>query len=308
MFDRSFFRGVSGGLLLSLIACGTLGACGADPSTKPSPADSAIPSAVAPTPSGMPNASGNSGASSTPAATSLPGPGEVIIPDTPPAVSTPAPSATEACQLAILGDPGSNPGANFAQWINARGPVVDRYLVGTESQAFTLARLSEYQVLLLDNLGPEAMIGITPSELATWVQGGGRVIALSGYGDFPEVVATQNRLLEPLGLGFVSETPVWGPVTQFAVHPITQGLTSLTFVGGREITHELTDEVIMSLNDMAVPVGVVAVRGGGRLFLFGDEWVTFDSEWAALPEIEQFWVNVFEWLGGCKLTPLPMVN
>jgi hypothetical protein len=64
----------------------------------------------------------------------------------------------------------------------------------------------------------------------------------------------------------------------------------------------------MTLNDPALPVAVVATRGSGRLFLFGDEWVTFDSEWVSMPEIEQFWVNIFDWLGGCKLTPVSMIK
>lgn len=220
----------------------------------------------------------------------------------------PSPTGEEACKLAILGDPGSNPGANFAAWIEKRGPVVDRFLAGPDLEAFTLADLQRYQVLLLDFLAPSALLGLAPEELMTWAEGGGRIIALSGYGDYPEVVSVQNRMLAPLLLGFVSDTPVWGPVTRFEPHPITAGLQSLTFVGGREVSHDPLDEVIMTVSEAAVPVGVVATRGAGRLFLFGDEWVTFDSEWVAMPEIEQFWVNVFDWLGGCKLTPIPMIK
>ncbi len=213
------------------------------------------------------------------------------------------PDTDEACRLAILGNPGFNPGANFAEWIAERGPVVDRFVAGPDLQAFTLANLQTYDVVLLDRLAPDALLGISATELATWVEAGGRVIALSGYGDYPEVVQVQNALLTPLGLGFVSETPVWGPVTQFTQHPINAGLQSLTFVGGREVSHQAGDEVIMTL-ETDIAVGVIAVRGSGRLFLFGDEWVTFDSEWVALPEIEQFWVNIFDWLGGCELLPL----
>ncbi len=220
----------------------------------------------------------------------------------------PSPAGGQACKLALLGDPGSNPGANFAEWIGQRGPVVDRHLTGPSLEGFTVTKLESYQVVLLDFLAPTALLGISPQDLANWVERGGRVIALSGYGDYPEVVAVQNRLLEPVSLGFVSDTPVWGPVTQFEPHPITDGLDSLTFVGGREVSHDPLDEVIMTVSDAAVPVGVVATRGAGRLFLFGDEWVTFDSEWVAMPEIEQFWVNVFDWLGGCKLTPISMIK
>jgi hypothetical protein len=303
MQHRAFFLELRYGLLLLLTACSSSSA--GDPSASealPDPAPSSVPA----NPS---SASGN--ASTAPPSASGEGTSPfVIIPPAPTAsVSNSGPAANEACRLAILGDPGSNPGANFAQWINERGPVVDRYAVGPDAQGFTLTTLSTYQVLLLDRLAQEATVGILPSELMTWVEGGGRVIALSGYDDYPEAVAVQNQLLAPLSLGFVSESPVWGPVSEFAAHPITQGLATLTFVGGRQVNHAATDTAIMWIgNDISLPVGVVATRGTGRLFLFGDEWVTYDSEWAALPEIEQFWVNVFDWLGGCKLTAIPMVN
>lgn len=234
--------------------------------------------------------------------------GDFIPPPVDTRPSSVAVSGDDACRLAILGDPGSNPGANFALWIEDRGPIVDRYGVGPDLQAFTSSDLQTYDVLLLDRLAPGTEHGIAPSDLASWVQNGGRVIALSGYGDYPEIVEVQNALLAPLMLGFVSTSPVWGPISQFAQHPITAGLQSLTFVGGRAVIHQPADEVIMTIGDPGQAVGVVAQRGSGRLFLFGDEWVTFDSEWVAMPEIEQFWVNIFDWLGGCKLLPPSMVR
>ena len=45
------------------------------------------------------------------------------------------------------------------------------------------------------------------------------------------------------------------------------------------------------------PVGVVQDRGNGRLFMFGDEWVEFDSEWKNIPQIKQFWVQTLSFLG-----------
>ncbi len=37
-------------------------------------------------------------------------------------------------------------------------------------------------------------------------------------------------------------------------------------------------------------------RGSGKIFVWGDEWVEYDSEWKALPEITPLWVNIFEWI------------
>ncbi len=283
-----------------------IGACSANPGQEQTPPQSE-PNAVPGSTSALPSPTSNVAPALSENPTLSPSE-DLIDPLGGSGPGTPNPSNGQACKLAILGDPGSNPGANFAEWIEERGPVVDRYLAGPELQGFATTDLQTYQVVLLDRLAPGTVVGIAPDDLSSWVHGGGRVIALSGYGDYPEVVEVQNRMLEPLGLGFVSDSPVWGPVTQFASHPITAGLQSLTFVGGRQVTHDPLDEVIMTLNDPALPVAVVATRGAGRLFLFGDEWVTFDSEWVSMPEIEQFWVNIFDWLGGCKLTPVSMIK
>ena len=32
------------------------------------------------------------------------------------------------------------------------------------------------------------------------------------------------------------------------------------------------------------------------MFVFGDEWIEFDSEWAQFPEIEAFWADTLRWL------------
>lgn len=225
--------------------------------------------------------------------------GGLVIPD-----DEEPPSNDDVCSVAILGDPGSNPSANFAAWLGERGPVVERFESVTALPALTAAELSRFDVVFLDWLAPDTSVGISPSDLGSWVMAGGRLVALSGYGDYPEALAVQNDLLLPLSVGFDTTGPIWGPVTQFVPHSITTGLTSLTFIGGRSISHLPDDEVLMTVGDPADAVCVIGQRGSGKVFLFGDEWITYDSEWSAEPEIEQFWVNVFSWLGDCDITPI----
>jgi hypothetical protein len=226
--------------------------------------------------------------------------GGLVVPDDEEG-STGGAGQDDVCTLAILGDPGSNPSANFAEWIAERGPVVERFDAETRLPLLTAAELGRFDVVFLDWLAPETMSGVTPSEFGAWVESGGRLVALSGYADYPEALDVQNEMLEPLGLGFDATMPYFGPVVDFVPHPITAGLTSLTFVGGRVVTHEADDEVLMTMGEPALPTCVVGQRGSGKVFLFGDEWVTYDSEWSAQPEIEEFWVNVFAWLGDCDL-------
>ncbi len=249
---------------------------------------------------GDPSGAGAAGAGGTSGSGTTAGTSGIVIP-----VGGAAGSAGQtACAVGVLGKPGDNPGANFSEWLAARGPVVDRYLPGPDLEGLTADTLAHYQVLMLDQLPEGTTVGVSPEELQAWIAGGGRLIALSGYSDNATAPAVTNALLEPTGLAFATDRSLWGPVTTFAPHPITVGLTSLTFVGGREVTHLDGDEVLMTLNDPPIAVGVAATRDAGKVFVFGDEWITYDSEWAAIPEIEQFWFNIFSWFGGCELTPV----
>jgi hypothetical protein len=38
--------------------------------------------------------------------------------------------------------------------------------------------------------------------------------------------------------------------------------------------------------------------GKGRVLVWGDEWITFDSEWSSHPEyqVERLWLNSLKWL------------
>ena len=53
------------------------------------------------------------------------------------------------------------------------------------------------------------------------------------------------------------------------------------------------------------PVAVAQVRNAGKLFIFGDEWIEFDSEWQQIPEIQQLWVNILGWLSPQNFCVVP---
>lgn len=46
-------------------------------------------------------------------------------------------------------------------------------------------------------------------------------------------------------------------------------------------------------------------RKGGKLFIFGDEWIEFDSEWKNIPQIKKFWVNILGWLSPMNFCTIP---
>ena len=210
----------------------------------------------------------------------------------------------DCLRIGIIGSPGSNPSANFQAWLEAKGTSVER-THKTATESFDAPLLDKYDVLILDRL-PREYTTTEAGALATWVEAGGGFISMTGYTGNPAPDFYTNTLLAPFGLsyqpGLQSE-----PVTNFASHPVTQGLTSVTFLGGYVVADAGgtpgTSTVIGSIS--AGPIAYAHERGKGRAVIWGDEWIEFDSEWQTLPEIQQLWVNVMAWLGpqdSCEVT------
>jgi hypothetical protein len=154
----------------------------------------------------------------------------------------------------------------------------------------------------------------TPSEaalFAAFVTAGGGVASMSGYDGNTTDDWHANSLLAPLEVAY-SGSLLSGPVTTFATHPITAGLTSVTFDGGYAISDlggtasTRTPIAFLPQGSGNVPVGYAIQMGAGHAFVWGDEWIEFDSEWSTLPEIKQLWVQVFAWISPanrCALQP-----
>lgn len=201
----------------------------------------------------------------------------------------------DCLRIGIVGNPGSNPSANFQGWLTARGTSVERsHTAPTET--FDAAFLAKYDVVIFDQLSRD----YTTTEadaLRLWVEAGGGFVSMTGYTD-TALDFRANSLLAPLGLSYLpglhSE-----PVTIFATHPVTAGLTSVTFLGGYLVGDSGgsggTSTAIGSIS--AGPVAYAHERGKGRAVAWGDEWIEYDSEWQSLPEIEKLWVNLMSWLG-----------
>ena len=108
---------------------------------------------------------------------------------------------------------------------------------------------------------------------------------------------------------------MYGPVTGFAVYPITAGIASITFDGGYGVADDggcaVRAPPIAFLPDLltgtgVVPVGYSVELGSGRAFVWANEWIEFDSAWSMSPQIKQLWVQVFGWLapgGNCVFQP-----
>ena len=52
----------------------------------------------------------------------------------------------------------------------------------------------------------------------------------------------------------------------------------------------------------------VAQPDAGRVVVWGDEWITYDSEWADVTDqqVELFWLNILKWLSPPKTCQVPI--
>jgi hypothetical protein len=210
----------------------------------------------------------------------------------------------DCLRIGIIGSPGSNPSANFQAWLEARGTSVERTHT-MASETFDAVLLDKYDVIIFDRL-PRQYTTDEAGVLKAWVETRGGFVSMTGYTGAAAPDFYTNTLLAPFGLEYQPGLHT-EPVTMFAMHPVTVGLTSVTFAGGY-LVKDLglnggTSTVIGSIS--AGPVAFAHERGKGRAVVWGDEWIEFDSEWKSLPEIEQLWVNIIAWIGpqdSCQVT------
>jgi len=204
----------------------------------------------------------------------------------------------DCLNIALLGNQGANPSAEFQDWLIAQGTKVDRIHVNPADVLDKLT-ITKYDIIILDYM-VRSYTADEAATMKTWVETGGGLMAMTGFTNVQWNADRPNTLIKPMGLSY-NTSKGWfsGPVTSFVPHPITMGLTSISFFGGLYID-TVEDGVGVNKTIMTLPqgpVGVVQDRVDGRLFIFGDEWIEFDSEWKNIPQIKQFWVQTLAWLG-----------
>ena len=210
--------------------------------------------------------------------------------------------------IGIVGKPGSNASSNFQQWLVDSGTSAQR-IQTTANEPLTSATLEPFDVVILDWLTRD--YSTAEAEIfAGWVSAGGGVASMTGYADDTTVDWRANSLLAPLQVAYSGPLRN-GPVLSFATHPITAGLTSVTFQGGYAVSDlggsASTRTAIASLPDTAKTIAGIALQmAKGHAVVWGDEWIEFDSEWSTLPQITQLWVQLFAWISPknkCELVP-----
>ena len=254
----------------------------------------------APTAAATGGKGGGHAAGSTGGTSPVPDGGVLVVND--------ASSTCTRLNIGIIGNPGSNPSSNFQSWLEARGTTVQR-IQTTADVPLTTDALEPFDVVVID-FPARTFTADEAAIFAAWVNAGGGFAAMSGYHDDPSQDWRANPLLAPLGLAFAGDR-IWGPVTMFADHPITAGLSSVTFTGGYPVAEvgssssTRTPIGFISANGNKTPVAYAVTMGDGKGFVWGDEWIEFDSEWSSQPQIPRLWLQVFSWLAPgdrCMLT------
>ena len=215
--------------------------------------------------------------------------------------------------------------------------------------------LSNYDVIILQALytnpyDPNGLWTYSTADAAAlhdWVNNkGGAIIAMSGYfSDTAVEIQPLNQLLAPFGITYDGDNTYTsndcpntlnsGPLCYCAygsipfenwsslVPDITKNLGKVGIFMGRSITCSGSDCRIVGTNNVDTTaqsniVGVAKVVGKGRVFAWGDEWVTYTSQWGLTPDLQydnaatyaqcvgytphtsytvpQFWYNVFRWV------------
>lgn len=203
--------------------------------------------------------------------------------------------------------PWSNGGDIFASWLNARSPIGAVALADDE---LTAENLKKFQIVVvlhaatqtIENNGVTAPAHHVFSDAETsafdaWVRGGGGVMTTIGYtNDEANEVVNVNLLLAKLGMGYSTERlNLTGNVQDWIAHPVTDGITNIFTDNGVEPDGPSGMTIAHGGDKVALQVAQV---GDGRAAIWGDEWITYDSEWSDVKgqQVEHFWLNLLKWL------------
>lgn len=205
--------------------------------------------------------------------------------------------------------PWSNGGNVFETWLNARSPLGATDL---GDQVLTAEVLAPFQVIVVLHVDTTSVSNDDRTAAAhhefsadeatafgAWVEAGGGVMTTIGYtGDEAAEVANVNRLLNTLGMGYsATNLDLTGFIDDWdADHPVTMGVSNIFTDNGVEPAG--TAGIVVAHNAEGMPALEVAETGSGRVVVWGDEWITYDSEWEDVEEqqVELFWINILKWL------------
>lgn len=215
----------------------------------------------------------------------------------------------DCLRIATLGEPGTVGQPNvFDAWLAARSTYGTTQL---KDQTLTPELLKQYQVIVSQNVSNNHSYSAAEvSALEAWIKSGGGLMTLIGYAG-PSEIQNVNKLLAPYGMSYGPEQILQKsgsntiPVTNWVQHPVTNGVSKIGVDNG----YPVNGAGLVLATEQSWNLLRVQEVAAGKVVMWGDEWLTFDSEWSGHPEyqIELFWVNTIKWLtpaNNCQV-PIP---
>ena len=231
----------------------------------------------------------------------------------------------DCIKIATVGNPGTHGALDvFGAWMSARASSGAVTSLG--SQVLTADLVAPFNVIVVEDIylygKGRAYTTDEAQVLSDWVNNGGGLMTMTGYASPPTDNANVNILLAPFGLSYgevqilkkgASATTV--PITQFTAHPITAGVTAVGVDNGYEVSGPASPDPASNFTVYATGggyrVGEAMQVGKGHVDVWGDEWITYNSEWVNHPDyqVPLFWTNTIKWLtlaGFCQVT-IPII-
>jgi len=215
----------------------------------------------------------------------------------------------DCLKVATLGVRGTaGVGDVFATWLASRSVSG---AVDLGSMVLTPALLAPFQVIVSQNVS-EIGRAYSASEIQAlndWIKQGGGFMTMIGYADQSEIVNV-NSLLAPVGMSYGEEqilAKMGGntiPVAMWQTHPVTTGITRIGIDNGYPVAGTGMTLATEGGHDVLKVQEVVK----GRVLMWGDEWITFNTEWVDHKDyqVEAFWLNMIKWLTPPKQCQVPI--
>ena len=229
----------------------------------------------------------------------------------------------DCINIATLGAAGTwGQGNVFGAWLSARAT---NGAVSLGTQVLTHALIDPFNIIVVLDIyqtgNARAYTAAEAQVLSEWVNAGGGLMTMTGFANPPTDNANVNILLAPYELSY-GETQILKkggsattvPITQFVAHPITTGITAVGVDNGYQVSGPANPPAGSNFTVYATGggyrVGEAIQVGKGHVDVWGDEWITYNSEWTAHPDyqVQLFWVNTIKWLtvlGTCQV-PIPI--
>jgi hypothetical protein len=215
----------------------------------------------------------------------------------------------DCLKIATLGLPGEwGQGDVFAAWLDARS---DFGAAALNDQVLTTSLLNQYEVIIAQDVSKmgRSYAAEEVAALDGWVKAGHGFLTLIGYADASEITNV-NSLLAPFGMSYGDQQILQKqggntvPVTNWVAHAVTQGVSLVGVDNGYPVQGGGTVLATEGGFDMLR----AGTAGTGHVLMWGDEWITYDSEWNGHPEyqVELFWLNMIKWLTPANQCQVPI--